>query len=218
MRAASCLLAVALLFVEWAYAAAPGSYPAAKRLLSDIHEDVGHRVTLYGGCPYERVGDSGGDINSEPCGHETRTDETRSGLVEWERVTPASWFGAYRPCWKGYERFVRMSGKDKGKLYAKRKCCYKQGVDPEFRAPFVDLHNLFPTDGELNNDHGDSAYGTAPGSLVSMGRATSRLVAHPRSLNPTDGVRDELDRAMLYMAGQHGAHLEMEREALLVWP
>jgi len=82
MRVASCLLVISLLIADGAYAEPPASYDASKRLLSDIHEGIGHLVTLYCGCPYERVGETSGDINSEPCGHETRTDETRSGEVE----------------------------------------------------------------------------------------------------------------------------------------
>ncbi len=121
MRFASCcLLVVSLLNVDGAFAEPPSSYQAAKRMLSEIHEDIGHLVTLYCGCPYERVGLSG-KINSVPCGHETRTDETYSGTVQWEHVIPASWFGAHRPCWKkGHELCVRKRGKNKGKLYRGR--------------------------------------------------------------------------------------------------
>ena len=113
-------------------------------MLSNIHEDIGHLVTLYCGCPYVRARKTSGDIDSEPCGHETRTDETRSGAIEWEHVTPASWFGAHRPCWEGHARCVRSSGKDEGKRYGGRECCYKQGVDPAFRAAYVDPTTSFP--------------------------------------------------------------------------
>ena len=178
---------------------------------------IGHRVTLYCGCPYERGGDSGGDINSEPCGHATRTDETRSESVEWDHVTPASWFGAYRPCWKGHERCVRMSGEHKGESYGKRECCYKQGVDPEFRAAFVDPHNLFPADGEVNNDRGNHAYGTVPGEPRFYGACDFEVGGAPKVAEPDKCVRGELARAMLYMKDQLGARLEMPRDVLLAW-
>ena len=185
MRVASCLLVVSLLIADGAYAEPPASYNASRRLLSDIHEDIGHLVTLYCGCPYKRVGGTGGDINSEPCGHETRTDETRSGEVEWEHVTPASWFGAHRPCWKGHEQCVRMSGKDKGNRTASVTAVTSEVWTPSFERRSSIRTTSFPPTERLTTTAAIMHMGRYRARIASTGRATSRLVAHPRLLSPT---------------------------------
>ena len=159
-------------------------------------------------------------MTSIPSRAGTRPAPTKraSGSVEWEHVTPASWFGAYRPCWKGHERCVRMSGKDKGESYGKRECCYKQGVDPEFRAAFVDPHNLFPADGEVNNDPRQPCVWERTGRTSPLrGLRLRGRWSSPKVAEPDKCVRGELARAMLYMEDQHGARLEMERDVLLAW-
>ena len=217
MRGLVWMVAVLFVFAASVHAEPPKSDDAAKRLLSDIHEEIGHLVTLYCGCPYERARNTSGDINSEPCGHETRTDKTRSGKVEWEHVTPAAWFGAHRSCWKGDDQCVRQGGKDKGKPYGSRECCKKSGVDPEFRLAYADPHNLFPADGELNNDRKDYSYGTVAGETRHYGACDFEVAGSSKIVEPDERVRGELARAMLYMADKHGARLRMPHYKLLRW-
>ena len=93
----------------------------------------------------------------------------------------------------------------------------RDGVDPEFRAAFVDPHNLFPADGEVNNDRGNHAYGNVPGEPRLYGVCDFEVGSSPKVAEPDKCVRGELARAMLYMEDQHGARLEMERDVLLAW-
>lgn len=55
MRALVWMVAVLFVFAGSVRAEPPKSDDAAKRLLSDIHEEIGHLVTLYCGCPCERA-------------------------------------------------------------------------------------------------------------------------------------------------------------------
>ena len=164
-----------------ALAQSPATFPAAKRLLAGIHQEIGHLRTVYCGCPYVRTTRSGGDIDREACGLEARRNERRSDRVEWEHVVPASWFGWQRSCWKsGHE----LCGTKKGKKVKGRKCCLKPGVDPAFRAAHNDPHNLFPAGGEVNGDRSNHAYGNVAGEPRAFGLpAISKSQAGRRSPN-----------------------------------
>ena len=68
-------LAVLALLVAWnppSWGESPQSFQASKRLLAGIHEDIEHQLSLYCGCPYERKGRSGGDIDRQTCGLSAR--------------------------------------------------------------------------------------------------------------------------------------------------
>ena len=149
-----------------ALAQSPATFPAAKRLLAGIHEEIGHLRTVYCGCPYVRTTRSGGDIDREACGLEARRNERRSDRVEWEHVVPASWFGSQRSCWKSGHA---LCGTKKGKKVKGRKCCLKPGVDAAFRAAHNDPHNLFPAGGEVNGDRSNHAYGNVAGEPRAYG-------------------------------------------------
>lgn len=106
-------LAVLALLVAWnppSWGESPQSFQASKRLLAGIHEDIEHQLSLYCGCPYERKGRSGGDIDRQTCGLSARKNEKRSDRIEWEHVEPASWIGERHACWsEGHARFRSFS-------------------------------------------------------------------------------------------------------------
>ena len=118
-----------------ALAQSPATFPAAKRLLAGIHQEIGHLRTVYCACPYVRTTRSGGDIDREACGLEARRNERRSDRVEWEHVVPASWFGSQRSCWKSGHALCGT--KKNGNPRKGRACCLKPGVDPAFQAAHI---------------------------------------------------------------------------------
>lgn len=96
------VVAVAVLggigLMTWAaWAQPPASFQVAKRLLAEAHEATGHERTLYCGCPYERRGKSGGDLEREACGLRARRNDKRSDRLEWENVVCAWRGGKDRP-------------------------------------------------------------------------------------------------------------------------
>ena len=78
MRAVNWIAAALLMSSAPAMGQSPNTFDAAKKLLSDIHEDIGHLETLYCGCPYTRTGRSGGDVDRDACGLEARKNDERS--------------------------------------------------------------------------------------------------------------------------------------------
>ena len=192
----------------------PATFAAAKRLLSGIHEDIGHLTTVYCSCPYSRKGRTGGDIDRDACSLKARKNDKRSDRVEWEHVVPASWFGRDRSCWSdGHTLCVKKNGKS----FKGRKCCLKPGVDPSFVDAHNDPHNLFPAGGEVNGDRSAYPYGTIEGEPRSYGACDFEVGGRPKVAEPADAVRGELARAMLYMAERYAVDVRVTHEELLEW-
>ena len=214
MRFALSIVVAAALWAVPAAGQSPETFAKSKRLLAGIHEDIGHLKTVYCGCPYTRKGRMGGDIDRDACGLRARKNETRSDRVEWEHVVPASWFGRERSCWTaGHAVCVKKNGK----AFKGRKCCEKDGVDPEFLAAHNDPHNLFPAGGEVNGDRSAHPYGTVEGEPRKYGECDFEVGGRPKVAEPADGVRGEIARAMLYMADRYGIDVKMTRDELTAW-
>ena len=214
MRGVIWVAAALLMSSAPAMGQSPETFGAAKKLLSDIHDDIGHLETLYCGCPYTRKGRSGGDIDRDACGLETRKNDERSDRVEWEHVVPASWLGRGRACWsEGHELCVKSDGTP----FKGRECCTKRGVDPAFMAAHNDPYNLFPAGGEVNGDRSAYPYGTVEGELREYGSCDFEVGGEPKVVEPADNVRGEIARAMRYMADRYAADVGMAHDDLLKW-
>jgi deoxyribonuclease-1 len=191
----------------------PSSFSKAKRLLADIHHEIGHLETLYCGCPYERTTASGGDVDRRACGLEARKNEARSDRIEWEHVVPASWMGSMRPCWQlkaqAYPACDGLSG---------RKCCER--VSLEFRTAHNDLNNLFPSSGEVNGDRSNHPFGEVADEPRLYGSCDFEIhrVSGSKIAEPALGaLRGVLARAMLYMAHTYGVDVKLDAETVWEW-
>ena len=214
MKAVLWTFAALTVSVAPAIAESPKTFSAAKRLLAEIHDEIGHLETLYCGCPYVRTGRSGGDIDREACGLRARKNDQRSDRVEWEHVVPASWFGRERACWQdGHPSCVDRHGKP----FKGRKCCLVPGVDAPFVAAHNDPHNLFPAGGEVNGDRSAHPFGNVEGEPRHYGACDFEVGGDPRIAEPARGVQGEIARAMLYMAMRHGVDVKMGHLALMSW-
>lgn len=208
---------LAAIFATPVFAGPPSSFEGAKKLLSQIHEDIGHLETLYCGCSYIRNGKSGNVINSSSCGYKSHSGKKQSSKIQWEHVVPASWFGDDRPCWKeGHDECIRKSGKKKGERFAGRECCKKSGVDPKFMTMFADPHNLFPAIGELNRARNNYPYGEVKGEPRKYGTCDFEVLYE--TAEPAECVRGELARAMLYMHDEYGVKIRgITLKELVAW-
>jgi deoxyribonuclease-1 len=214
MRTKFWLATALFLLAAPALGQSPERFGAAKKLLADIHDEIGHLATVYCGCPYVRTSRSGGNIDRKTCGLEARKNEERSDRVEWEHVVPASWFGSNRTCWQsGHEFCMKKSGKS----FKGRECCLKPGVDPAFLAAHNDPHNLFPAGGEVNGDRLNHPYGTVEGEARMYGTCDFEVGGSPKVAEPAASVRGELARAMLYMAERYEVDVRMTHEELMGW-
>lgn len=197
-----------------ALAQPPANHEAAKKLIADIHEDIGYQTTVYCSCPYDRTTRSGGDLKREDCGLTARLNDKRSDALEWEHIVPAAWIGEQHACWKdGHELCVRNDDKH----FNGRDCCTKAGIDPKFMEKYNDLHNLFPASGEINFDRLHHPYGEVQGEPRAYGACDFEMGRRPTVAEPAKSVRGELARAMLYMKDQFGVDVRMSREQLLSW-
>ncbi len=156
---------------------------------------------------------SGGKVNRESCGLQTRKNDTRSKRIEWEHVVPASWFGQTRACWKL-----------KGKVYPEcegksvRKCC--EAVNPGFRLAHNDPNNLFPSSGEVNADRSNHPYSEVKNEPRLYGQCNFEMGGSggAKFAEPGEGkLRGTLARAILYMAQAYGADVKMELETVWKW-
>ncbi len=179
-----------------------GSFQTAKRWLYEkIHPE--HRRTLYCDCTY----DEEQKIDLTSCGLEALTEISRAHRVEAEHVVPASRMGNKLPCW-----IEPLCTRSSGKPFKGRSCCEK--IDHWFETAHNDLHNLYPSVGQINAKRSDRAYGPVDGEGREYGGCdfeTSKEHAEPK-----EGVQGEIARAYLYMRDTYGLVLEDE-EAAMFW-
>ncbi len=178
------------------------SYQAVKRALySEIFAST--RETLYCQCPFnaERR------LNLSACGYLSPGDSKRAGRVEVEHVVPASWIGEGRACWHR-----KICTDARGKPFKGRKCCLK--TDAAFRSAYQDLHNLWPTVGEVNERRRNYGFGLIEGEQRHFGRCDIEIDRRARRAEPRPEIRGDIARISLYMANVHHIRLDADQRQL----
>ena len=182
------------------------NYAIAKRLLyGEVF--AGQRETLYCGCRFdaERVPDLAGS------GYVTRGNPERAGRIEVEHVVPASWIGQTRQCWR---EPICQDGT--GRRFKGRDCCER--IDAEYRLAYNDLHNLWPTVGEVNEQRRNYRFGLVPGEPREFGRCDFEVDHGRRRAEPRPEVRGDVARISLYMEHAHGVRLSAaQRRLFAAW-
>ena len=115
-----------------------------------------------------------------------------------------SWIGQNRPCWH-YE----ICTDNKGRAYKGRKCCL--AIDPAFRAAYQDLHNLWPTIGEVNERRSYFGFGLIEGERRRFGRCDMEVDTKGRLAEPRPAIYGDIGRIGLYMERRHGVFLDPEQ-------
>lgn len=191
-----------LLFVSsHVYAAAPTTFTAAKVIAKQkvfYDQAASDQGELYCGCKWEWKGKSGGRIDPESCGFETRTQQARADRIEWEHIVPAWIFGHQRQCWQ-----------DGG-----RKNCIAD--DPVFRAMEADLFNIYPSVGEVNGDRSNYQYGMVIGVAPQYGACTTRVDFDARAAKPRNDVKGLVARSSFYMYDRYGLSMSRQQQQLLI--
>lgn len=157
-----------------------------------------HPRTLYCDCPL-----AGSRKHLAPdlaaCNYQVRKDKERAARLEWEHVVPASEFGHQMQCW-------RQGG---------RKNC--SGRDARFDRFEGDLHNLYPSVGEVNADRGNLRFGMIAGKqsqIQGYGQCEMRIDFKKRVVEPPARARGVIARTYLYMAQKHGIKLSSHQRQL----
>ncbi|KJH82858.1 endonuclease [Stutzerimonas stutzeri] len=199
-RFISALLATFFL-VSHAHGDAPSTFTAAKVMAKQkifFDQAVSDQGELYCGCKWKWTGKSGGRIDPESCGYETRAQQTRADRIEWEHMVPAWIFGHQRQCWQNGGRKNCVSG------------------DPVFRAMEADLFNLYPSVGEVNGDRSNYQYGMVSGVAQQYGACPTRVDFKERAAEPRDDVKGLVARSTFYMYDRYGLSMSRQQQQLLM--
>ena len=178
------------------------NYASVKRALyQQIFAE--ERKTLYCDCPFDA--ERRPDLRA--CGFGSARTSERATRIEVEHVVPASWIGAGRSCWT--EKICRDR---KGRAFKGRKCCL--AIDPAFRHAFQDMHNLWPTVGEVNERRSNYRFGMIEGEHRAFGACDLEIDRQSRSVEPRPAIRGDIARIHLYMAATHGVRLSPDQMQL----
>lgn len=194
-------LVVLLFACSYAFADAPVSFSAAKavakqRIFFDqLAVDQGD---LYCGCRWDWVGRSGGRVDADSCGYETRAQKVRAERIEWEHIVPAWVFGHQRQCWQNGGRANCVA------------------TDQLFRVMEADLFNLYPSVGEVNGDRSNYQYAMVGGVPSQYGACTSKVDFRERAAEPRDDVKGLVARVHFYMYDRYGLSMSRQQQQLLM--
>lgn len=178
------------------------SFSAAKRVLPQIYyqldREFGSTTTIYCGCALDY---SGGpkktrwSLDLDSCGYEPRKNANRASRIEVEHVMPAWEFGHQLKCWQ-----------DGG-----RKNCAK---NKDFKRMEGDLHNLFPSVGEVNGDRGNFQFSDWNAKPTQYGKCQMVVDFKLKLAQPPKEARGIIARAYLYMAETYDIRLAPQQRRL----
>lgn len=179
--------------------AAPSSFETAKILArQQVYHDRQEQGTFYCGCRWQWAGRSGGLVDQQSCGYQTRAQPNRAARIEWEHIVPASLFGQQRQCWQ-----------QGGRSHCK-------SSDPVFNAMEANLHNLTPAVGELNADRSNFRFGMLPGTSYQHGQCDFKVEFSERTVEPRDEVKGQIARVWFYMHDHYDLRLSTAQQRLLM--
>ncbi|MEM7018445.1 MAG: endonuclease, partial [Pseudomonadota bacterium] len=186
------------------------SFSTAKRYLyDDIYK--GHKTTFYCGCKFNK----NRDVSLGSCDVRPRKNEKRAKQLEAEHVFPAYHFGQHRQCWREPRKVCAEEFKN-GKKISGRECC--EETDPVFLRAHNDLHNLYPSVGEINGDRSNYRWGMIAGEARAYGSCDIEVDSSSRRAEPPESVRGEIARTYFYISETYGINLsDQQRKMFEAW-
>ena len=195
-------LAVGLMLSIGSSAQAMSSFSAAKRVLPQIYwqlkEEFGQQHTVYCSCPIEFSGSAKKpkwSVDLGPCGYEARKNKNRARRIEVEHIMPAWEFGHQMKCWQEGGR---------------EQC----GKVAQFKKMEGDLHNLFPSVGEVNGDRGNFQFTDMGAKPTKYGKCPMVVDFKLKLAQPPKEARGLIARAYLYMAQKYKIRLAAQQRRL----
>lgn len=169
-------------------------FSKAKQAMPGIFKQLKDPRTLYCGCPltFER---NRYYPDLKACGYEVRRNARRAARIEAEHMMPAWDFGHAMQCWQ-----------DGGR----KKC---EIESPDFRRAEGDLHNLYPSVGEVNGDRSNFRYTQGSGEPM-YGKCEVHVNFKERSVEIPERARGIAARAMLYMSETYKVALSKRQRKL----
>ena len=195
-------LTVGLMLGLASSAQAMSSYSAAKRVLPQIYwqleEEFGQQSTVYCGCPIEFSGSAQKpkwSVDLGSCGYQARADRRRAQRIETELIMPAWEFGHQLKCWQEGGR---------------EQC----GKVAQFKKMEGDLHNLFPSVGEINKDRLNYQFTDMGAKPTQYGKCQMVVDFKLKLAQPPKEARGLIARAYLYMAQKYKIRLANQQRRL----
>jgi deoxyribonuclease I len=179
------------------------SFSKSKKHLKSIYLQSNKNYTIYCGCLF----DSNKQIDHTSCNYYNSKDiNKRSQRLEFEHIVPTHALGKNLQCWK------KLICKNRnGRKYKGRKCCSK--VSYEFKQMQSDMHNLFPSIGEVNGDRSNFIFGEIDGEEREYGECDFE-VAHEIA-EPKKSIRGDIARSYFYMSHQYKMEIPDDYEEML---
>ena len=170
------------------------SFSEAKRQLPGLMRQLDNPTTLYCGCPliFER---NRYYPDLKECGYKVRHDAKRAARIEAEHIMPAWEFGRQRLCWQ-------QGGRKQCEIY-----------DDEFRKMEGDLHNLYPSIGEVNGDRSNYRFTDWNGNAM-YGQCEMSIDFKHRQAQPPERARGLIARTYLYMVDKYHVTLSKQQQKL----
>lgn len=178
-----------------------------KTLLKKIYYD--HQYTFYCENPYEIKIVNGKEkalIIQDARYYSPRMTFTKSDKenirtkrVEFEHIMPAYNFARHLSCWKE----------------GGRKACKK---DPIFNEMEADMHNLVPTNGQINADRSNFRYGADIPKVGQYGQCRFEVDFKAKRAYPREDIRGDIARVYFYMSDKYNINLsQSEIKMMEVW-
>ncbi|MBO6258545.1 MAG: endonuclease [Succinivibrio sp.] len=160
-------------------------------------------MTLYCSCPIIFTQSSsnkkGYMVRPDDCGYKIRQDKKRANRIEAEHIMPAYDFGHQMKCWQSKGR---------------RQNCSEN--DAQFQRMEGDLHNLYPSIGEVNADRKNYHYGDWNAKPGMYGKCPMVVDNQLKLAQPPHSSRGIVARATLYMAERYHIKISAEQQKLFL--
>lgn len=196
-------LLITLTFIP-VHAKSPHSFSSAKKIAITIFK--AHPKTLYCQCAFNK----NKEINLNSCHMQQAKAIKRAYKLEWEHMMPAENFGRQFKCWR-----EKICKDKKGRAFKGRKCCEK--IDSRFRKAEVELFNLWPSVGIINQKRSNYRYSPISGKHDTFGcdfASNSTL----RKAEPANHAKGIVARANLFMADKYQVKLSKQQRTLFeIW-
>lgn len=124
----------------------------------------------------------------------TKTSQIRKKVANAEHVFPMSWVASDLDC-------------------GTRKQCQRKSK--KFRQIEADLHNIYPSQIHVNKARANYRFGEINGEKREFGPCDFEVNREARIAEPTEKIRGDIARAMLYMEYQYGLSLRKKTKALM---
>ncbi len=186
-------------FVSLKTYAKPATFREAKKEMVEIFHALNNPTTLYCGCPIIFTKNHGYRPDIKNCDYKIAYDEERGQRIEAEHIVPVWEFAHSMHCWKN-------TYKGNG-----RNNC--EHTDEYFNEIEADLHNLYPSVGEVNKDRASYAFvNELKHKDNPNGYGKCQMYYNKRHYlsQPTERSKGIVARAYLYMHQRYKLNLDAE--------